>query len=505
MPAGYRPDGAPFWGESVPVQIAVNIAGTPLGDTYDAVIATRGTNSGATDHAPMVAGSAFSAWMDPTMRYLLDGDTPTITWVIEVLAGAGTLHLHDGRSSAGDTPTGLPPNDLGTRTVTGPGTYLWPSTSTVDDLLGDDYSRPWVQLQCTSGAVDVQQVKLRVWPAGGPLGGLDGHVDATTPTWDAASRARYEWQYSDTVSGSDYDSTWYAAWAAMQSDAATHPAQGDPFPAFSSATNVASFYGTRSGVNFEGTLFTTVVESQTGDVFLIRASDEDLLNRRNNALTGDEGVDYIADPGEVWIDPVAYAVLDEPIEVTWDLVMDYPGSTALTAEQEAAGQVLTHTVVSLIDSNDHFELFSVYPEAGPVISSVTLNQYREGDPAAGESQSFPLPVPSHVFRLRVQARHQYQAGSIPAPHGVNYFGGSRSAEAGMNGILRATHMTGTEFSPPGYYFTRPGFRFWVPGPATTEPVRYARLLHRGDGNGMSTRRLVSGRNTHQTGRLRGSF
>lgn len=45
----------------------------------------------------------------------------------------------------------------------------------------------------------------------------------------------------------------------------------------------------------------------------------------------------------------------------------------------------------------------------------------------------------------------------------------------------------------------PRWRYWIPGSS------HVRLLHRGDGLGMNPRRLRTGGNTHQSGRLRGSY
>lgn len=499
MAAGERPSGAPFWGESLPIDIAVNIAGSPLGDTYEAVIATRGTAGAPTDHATMTAGDVFNAWARGRMKYMIAGDTVEPVWVVEVKAGSGVLRLRDGRSVEGDTPTGTPPNDLGTQTITGPGTYLWPCSSTATDLLNPDLSRSWVQVEGVSGSVDIQQVKLRVWPSSGPLGSLEGQMPASTQTWAAAFRQRYEWLHSETSFGPDYDTTWYAAWAAMQSDAAAHPAPGDSLPAEGDVATVSSFYGTRSGANFEGTTFDTVVESQTADLFLIRTSDEDLMSARVASLPGLEGVDFIADPNEVWVDPVAYVHLDEPIVIDWDLALDYTPADPMSAAEEAAGQVLTHVTVQLIDSTTDFNYAATYPDVGPVIGSIQLDDYRESDPASMVTHTFPLDVSPDVDRLRVQARHQYQSGSIPAPHGQDFLGATRSADAGMNGVLRAaTHLTGSSFSAPGYYYTRPSFKFWVPADPRILPLRQ---FPRNDGLKGGPGRFTP--DSRQAGRLNG--
>lgn len=57
---------------------------------------------------------------------------------------------------------------------------------------------------------------------------------------------------------------------------------------------------------------------------------------------------------------------------------------------------------------------------------------------------------------------------------------------------------------PAQSIRSPRWRYWIPEGAT--PTRtWVRLLHRGDGLGMSVKRLRGGADTHQAGRLRASY
>lgn len=122
-----------------------------------------------------------------------DSTPLAVSWVVEVLSGSGTLALHDFDDS-GFTESTNPADystSLGTIAVSGPGTYTLPtSTFSRDAIRNAGWSGGTLALRLTStaGSVEVQQVKLRVWPEGGPVGGWsepyggDPGVPASTPT-----------------------------------------------------------------------------------------------------------------------------------------------------------------------------------------------------------------------------------------------------------------------------------------------------------------------------------
>lgn len=121
--------------------------------------------------------------------YLEAGDTTplTVSWVIEVLSGTGTLEFRDQHDAAWDYDEGATlPNDLGIVNVVGAATYVVDTTTFPDNddlvaILNGGTGPANLGIVCTSGSVDIQQVKLRVWPTSGPLGGWS----ADTVTEDA--------------------------------------------------------------------------------------------------------------------------------------------------------------------------------------------------------------------------------------------------------------------------------------------------------------------------------
>lgn len=171
----------PFPGESVGCPDAWSSDARAFFLSNDIELRYKRTNVNGDGHYQIDAGEQWRCWAYciSDWAYLEAGDTTplTVSWVIEVLGGVGTLALRDGHDADWDYDHTTPlPNDLGIITVAIPGTYVVTTTTFPDNddlvaILNGGTGPANLSIVCTGGSVDIQQVKLRVWPTTGPLGG----------------------------------------------------------------------------------------------------------------------------------------------------------------------------------------------------------------------------------------------------------------------------------------------------------------------------------------------
>jgi hypothetical protein len=210
----------PFPGESMPIGNAWSSDGddwTLVNDIVERALSRT-----------ISAGDEWRVWCYAGDQVYLEetGLALSISWVIEVLSGTATLVLTDGIDAAGDHDTGATlPNSLGTVNVTGAGTYVVTASFTGAEVETYATGELELRIQCTSGSCDVQQLKLRVWPAGGILGGY-----APYPAWDqVTSGAVWSGTVPFNADGTGADTV--AAWEDLRDNG---------LPAAASAFNAAS-------------------------------------------------------------------------------------------------------------------------------------------------------------------------------------------------------------------------------------------------------------------------
>jgi hypothetical protein len=158
-----------WYGESYQLYGGGVLAGSAVdfSDWYDHYDDTSHTLTAGDDvivgsYADPADSTEFAAFADPI----------EVRWVIEVLSGSGTLELSAGLDPdwAFENP-GLATQTLGTLTAAGAGTLVSAPVTVVDhaELIAQT-SAVIARIQCTSGSIDVAQVKLRVWPTAGVAG-----------------------------------------------------------------------------------------------------------------------------------------------------------------------------------------------------------------------------------------------------------------------------------------------------------------------------------------------
>ncbi|HXJ67065.1 MAG TPA: hypothetical protein VNN79_25205, partial [Actinomycetota bacterium] len=157
-----------FYGESYALWDLTNIAGTAA--DFGALYYHRDDESSSVS-----AGDSFlvGVWADPVeFGDLVAATDAVVSWVVETGEGSsGTLAISSGLDPTGAvTNTAYASDALGSFSVTGTQTIVaGPTSITSADLVAFD-DEPVAFIQCTSGVVNILQVKLRVWPPTGAGG-----------------------------------------------------------------------------------------------------------------------------------------------------------------------------------------------------------------------------------------------------------------------------------------------------------------------------------------------
>jgi hypothetical protein len=149
-----------FYGESY----AVNDVSGPV--DYDSVFLHHdGTSS------TVSAGQSFMALSQADSLIFDDLVAETdvvVSWVVETGPGSdGSLSCTSGLDPTWSLDPASVTQDAGTLSATGAGTLVFPQTVITHDALISFDDGPTALFECVSGVVEVQQIKLRVWPAAG--------------------------------------------------------------------------------------------------------------------------------------------------------------------------------------------------------------------------------------------------------------------------------------------------------------------------------------------------
>lgn len=311
----------PYPGESVGAYSYTNVSGTPIGSVADVRFRAGSSTFGTGDAAKVVVFFG--------VNYLENDTTPgDVSWCIEITGGAGDLTLTE---CLGD---GTPDVPLGTFTVSGAGPLVVPSTTiTMADIYNEVFGS--ILIECDTGTVDVQQVKLRAWPIGGPVGGWgDLH-----PAWDRIdfptlqSAARVDSQSWSEPASKAITPAW-AATLACSPSVVGGGTDTTPILVSIGSAPVSPSTAHQSHVRLTANSSVTPAESGGGAILTgtgivaTRTAGEPRVNPDEGLV---EGVDYITDPHEVESEPGALAQADTDPVAAWrdDFTIateDEPGS-----------------------------------------------------------------------------------------------------------------------------------------------------------------------------------
>ncbi len=435
-----------FHGESIPVEPVFRTTG----DYVDGLRYRAGS-------ASFADGESFRAWAETNDTWYLwaDPSTPVVvSWVVEVAAGSGTLTLAEGTDPDGGF--GSPPatgTALGAHSVTGPQTLV--VASVLFDgayVLSSDDSMV-LRVDVTGGTVEVQQVKLRVWPTTGALGGWSPTL---SPSWAggisavgiAAANANYSVTSDPFVDGGD---AWDAAWAEIP----TLPEPGPPYT-----------YTTADGTASDASGVINTVDLSTVSASLVVVVGSLVASPAQPGFPVESGVDYLVPPNEVRSDPAQ--VVQQVGSATreyfdWELAVD--------ASSE----------LPLGDFRVHSEAITA-PEDISDVEPVEVTGTPVPTPAANSTgrTSLSIPEPDIDEVLHVSVNHLGRVGSPPAyPAGI----GLPHSNAG---VMLGTY-SGDEFTPATSRVIYPPYRVWTLDVAVT----FMRVMQRGDGLGMGSGRVFN--------------
>lgn len=472
----------PFPGESVLIEDAVDLTGG--GEVYDlwGTLARRaGTRS-------MVSGTAWRMWAyQGDADYLEEsGLSCDVSWVVEVASGTVTFtagELLDPSYNDIASPT----NPLGTYTATGPATIVIPSSFTADDVLSGGDSL-LLELVGDSGSAEVQQVKLRVWPTGGALGGWSDPL----PSWSTPPSFPSAYEVGLNVNPNELASSPEASWDATMAQGVVDWTAAAPGPhTFDGVTTgpgylapshggaMSAFHGSGDGGVTWGT-FTSIV----GAIVVVVGSNPDTTFPIDPDL--EDGVDYVRPPTEVRGESGAYMVQQVGEGVTgWVNPYAYvqTGSEETPVEAPALDSEAIDdlTITSLGGGSFSIDLDadvgSPLPTPGP---------------SGTASQSLSLPTGGQFIVVRLAHTAAATPPAWPAP------GGLAGSSVGVVGFGAGT--PGVDFEPMLTFSVLPPYRVWVP---TVAVVTKLRQFHRDDGLGVTPPRAFGGASRIRTGRAYG--
>lgn len=475
----------PYPGESIGCPDAWS-SGAAGWDLYRSIWWRGGAYDGAPS-ATLSAGVEWRAWAyhyAATYMQAADDDTPLeVSWVLEVVGGSGTVDVYDFDDAAfAEDTTHTGHTYLGTLTISGPGTYLMPTASFTRPTLrtaGSTGGALEVRLVGASGSVDVQQVKLRAWPVGGPLGGWSGdYIQAAT-----AAPLTFLRQVIGLPSGSP---TTYPTQAAFRSALTGLTVVTDTTP-----TTAAGIVGATMNAVYNHPSGTTEVSGGPGLVYFKATTG-------NYDPPGTEGVDWVRAPEEVagdylhvvdapdnglivWVQQVASAFNAAQVFGSDGVTYYYSeGSAHLTIAPVAAPLAIGDPVYPLLGTGTPVQSY-----AGHGVS-----------PVASYTEDATMPAGLQAEQLyRLLMWHDGHLADIDLPdRGVDFSGGGSAV------TLQRGKETGT-LDPLAAQWQPSPYRYWSPT-AVVVTESHLRQVHRDDGFGITPRRARGASSRAATNRAR---
>jgi hypothetical protein len=475
-----RTPGHPWVGESVPLDWANAYTGPPLALTGAGLRYRIRRDYAAGDTHTLGTGDSFIAGFYESVM-MLSGDDVVAQFVL-VCDGAGTIRLSGGTDpdwSLDDPADATAP--MGTHTVAGPTVVVGDPFPTFDvDAYLAQVEETIVFVECLSGAIEINQVKLRLWPPGGPVGGwveAPGFDVTEAPSARIASRVDPDELGTGgaAITGAAPGPVFAAAANELVNDAddADKMQDGGGGGAISTIqAAVTAQVAVGEDSDTPGVFTATSIGALTGAV----VQQPDPLEVARVATTSS-----FASHGEVGLD-VTWA----PDEVPGDFAVDLLGdpSTAWGTYTLTTNALTIYTDGSGGSATVH--ALAVPDEAFVDPSLVTFPAHAGVDVAAlSSSTGLSLPDARTVL---VSLAHPFL---VAAP----LYGGTAGAwNVGSTTIVAADLEDST--------VTIPNYRYWAPNAVATVR-RVLRQLHRDDGQGIAPRRAYGGASRTHTRRAYG--
>jgi hypothetical protein len=347
---------------------------------------------------------------------------------------------------------------LGNLTVTGAGTYTMPTSSFSNATLrtaGLTGGAMEVRLVGVSGTVDVSQVKLRVWPVGGPLG--DWSSDYTQP---ATSAPLTLMQQALGGGGGTYtdQASFRAALATVATVGAATPESDD------------QINGASMAVIYNALNDTTQVSGGPGLGYFKVTTGE-------YAPPGTEGVDWIRAPEEVEQDYLRLVDAPDDGTISWT----QPVASALNSSNAVATsgdyyfcEGSAHLSVAAVDE----PLPSGTNIYGLLGSGTPVQSYPGHGISAVQTYTEDATLPDGLAAeqwYRLLMWHDGHLADVAVPmRDADTGGGSTSVT-----LLRGDQ--GATLDPLAANWQPSPYRYWVPGPAVNRRPLRQWPLEQGDG------------------------
>ena len=459
----------PFPGESLGVDSFENVSGNPIAAVADVTFRDGSSAFAAGDAAKVVVFFG--------INYLEDDTTPgDVSWCIEITGGTGTLTLTE---CLGD---GAPDTPLGSFDVTAPGPLVVPSSViTLADVYNEFYGS--LLIECASGAVDVQQVKLRAFPTGGPLGGWG---DTLHPSWTIDDRLPEVFSFQRDINATSFAPFPRDVGAVYADLNAGLLAGWDEDVEVAPAFEGAYIQGQVSVVAGAGSTHIPAESGGGADAttsgFLVH---RDPVSPGINPAEGlEDGVDYIASPYEVWGDPVGFVTAADDAYSDWN-------ATSIQFEIGPG---------SLEGSDAEFAIAvqAWAPTVDPIFGTITIEW-----PDGSASAPGPLELPDDDDVL-IASTHGWINGQVPAPDVPGDIYGDVDVFSFVEWEVGTADFNpaGPNAEPLTYVSFFPPYRVWDIN-AVTVTFRKLRQLHRDDGRGGTPPRAFGGASRIRTGRAYG--
>jgi hypothetical protein len=443
--------------------------------------------------ATIIAGNVWRAWVAPrSADYLDSADVDAeVSWVVEVLSGTVTVAAGEAYDSAWGDDTLAPSRSLGTYSVTGPASLVIPSGFTVAEVF-DYLNTPsgdaslMLHLAATAGSADVQQIKMRVWPPGGPLGGLSDPF----PKWhEVKTKAALYGTYPD-VDKDVLPSSTLTATGSGPTDVDAHANLLDDLVA--EAGYAAHDQEVVMGPDVPTFIANLNAYNDTAAHHTVNASlhlvyfPGDRFPQYDNRIDPDGpavAVGYIRIPTEVSGDPAAYAAVDEDAWWEWD-ILQY-----VTVTVETAGDF---DAVPLGGWFGTLTGGTFTPDGAVLTRMPALSGERIAPEGVGLSETVGFLVPTSqrdvLFELTPTV--------VTDPPD---FSGIHGGAVGAGQQFDITALT----SSLSGFVVHPAYRVWLPaGAPTPQPLR---LMQRGDGLGMGSGRVYATGTRQASTRVFGSL
>lgn len=452
-----------FPGESLAVATYGNTTGSALWSadavSYRAEVSTFTSGDESFVNVPL------SPWL------LAPGDEAEVSWVVEVAAGSGTFDLSEGAGP------------LGSHAVTA-GTLVVPSMLTAADVLAGGTAT--LTIACTAGTVDVQQVKLRVWPPGGALGGLSEPYQPDAVSISATMRvAPMFYEMPDYVTGASLAVVMDAAQVELRGEFDATPI-GDPSLLSTSTPVGASFYA--------------LAEEFTASTPPARGSGNiggglAYLERGAPFVPdppGDYGIDWIYPPNEVPGDPDGWTYTGEGVWGWWQPVVTVQLTEDTVGPPQGNFRVGADNVTGF---DSPTATFGDITDTATLVGGVPADDYT---PSLDHDVTLPDPDQDGLVRLAFW----HDGGKAPVAIGYTGTGAGLVWETTGNAqaAIYAGRWVDGVFWPLLFSYTAGAYRYWTLTPATVTKLRQ---YHRDDGLGVAPRRAYGGGSRTNTRRAFG--